>query len=187
MSEPVSALPGARFEGYCTVEEAGLVGMVTLRADLALVKVARAVMAVTGAAMPGRLEISTGKKGRAAWMSPDELLLFVPYDRAAGAVARLEKALATSHALAVDVSDARAVFRLSGKGAREVVMKLCPADMRGLAPGQFRRSRLAQVPAAFHMPDEQSIEIICFRSVAGYMFTLLSNAARRGGEVGYPG
>ncbi len=183
---PLSALPGARFEGYCTVEEAGLCGMVTLRADLSLAKVARAVKAVTGAEMPARLKITSGGKGRAAWMSPDELLLFVDYAEAGAAVARLERALATSHALAVDVSDARAVFRLSGPRAREVLMKLTPADIRRMAPGEFRRSRLAQVPAAFCMADENGFEIIAFRSVAGYVFDLLSNAAKPGGEVGWP-
>ncbi len=183
---PVSALPGARFTGYCTVEEAGLCGMVTLRADLSLAKVARAVKAVTGAGMPAPLRIASGSKGRAAWMSPDELLLFVEYGAAGAAVARLERALATSHALAVDVSDARAVFRLSGPRAREVLMKLTPADIRRMGPGDFRRSRLAQVPAAFCMVDENSFEIIAFRSVAGYVFELLSNAARPGSEVDWP-
>ena len=183
---PVSALPGARFEGYCTVEEAGLCGMVTLRADLSLAKVARAVKAVTGAEMPAPLKITSGTRGRVAWMSPDELLLFVEYAEAGAAVARLDKALATSHALAVDVSDARALFRLTGARAREGLMKLTPADIRRMAPGEFRRTRLAQVPAALYMPDEKGFEIIAFRSVAGYVFDLLSNAARPGGEVGWP-
>ncbi len=186
MSETVLAQAGARFEGYCTVEEVGPVGMITLRADLSLKKLAQAVKAATGAALPGRLGISAGTRGRVAWMSPDELLLFVEHGRVGESVARLEKALAASHALVVDVSDARAVFRLRGGRAREVMMKLTPADLRGFAPGDFRRSRLAQVPAAFHMPDADGFEIIVFRSVAGYAFRLLSNAARPGGEVGFP-
>lgn len=185
MSEAISALPGAKSEGFCRVEEAGLVGMITLRADLSLAKVAKAVQAVTGAAMPAPLKITTGAKGRAAWMSPDELLLFVDHAAAEAAAARLDKALATSHALAVNVSDARAVFHLTGARAGEVIAKLSPADLRGLAPGDFRRTRLAQAPAAFHMPDETSFEIIAFRSVAAYMFALLSNAAQAGGEVGF--
>ena len=186
MSDAVSALPGARFEGYCTVAEAGLVGMITLRADLSLAKVARAVHAVCGAAMPAPLKITSGAKGKAAWMSPDELLLFVEHDTAQAGVARLEKALKTSHALAVNVSDARAVFRVEGARAREVIMKLSPADIGAMATGDFRRTRLAQVPAAFYMPDENSFEIIAFRSHAAYLFGLLSNAAQPGGEVVFP-
>jgi len=186
MSDAVSALPGARFEGYCTVEEAGLVGMIALRADLSLAKVAKAVQAACGADMPAPLKITTGAKGSVAWMSPDELLLFVAYDHVVGVAARLEKALKTSHALAVNVSDARAVFRLTGARAHEVIMKLSPADIRTMAPGDFRRTRLAQVPAAFHMPDENTFEIIAFRSVGEYVFGLLSRAAQAGGEVGFP-
>lgn len=186
MSEAVSALAGARFEGFCTVEEAGLVGMITLRADLGTQAVANAVKTVTGQAMPGQGEIRAGKKGSVAWMSPDELLLMVDHAAAAESVAALDKALAGEHALAVDVSDARAVFRVSGPGAREVMAKLTPANVApgAFAPGQFRRTRLAQVAAAFHMPDETSFEIVCFRSVARYVFDLLSVSAREGGEVG---
>ena len=185
MSEPVLAPSGAKYEGYCTVEEAGPVGMISLRADLAAAKVARALRGATGAQMPGRLEITSGDKGRVAWMSPDELLLFVDYDRRGATLARLDKALASSHALAVDVSDARKLLVLRGARAREVIMKLSPADLRGFGPGQFRRTRLAQVAAAFHMPDENSFEIIAFRSYGDYVFKLLANAARPGGEVGF--
>ncbi len=185
MYEAVSALPGATTQGYCLVEEAGLVGMITLRADLSLAKVAKAVSSVTGARMPAPLKITSGAKGRAAWMSPDELLLFVAYQDVKKAVERLEKSLKTSHALVVDVSDARVVFRLSGPAAFEGIAKLSPADLRGFAPGDFRRSRLAQAPAAFHMPDRESFEIIAFRSVAGYVFDLLANAVRTGAEVGF--
>jgi sarcosine oxidase subunit gamma len=186
MSEAVSALAGARFEGFCTVEEAGLMGMITLRADLGSEAVAKAVKPVTGSAIPGRGETVFGKSGRAAWMSPDELLLIVDYPKAGENVAALNAALAGEHALVVNVSDARAVFRVTGPRCREVMAKLTPANVAtdAFAPGQWRRTRLAQVAAAFHMPDAESFEIVCFRSVAQYMFDLLSNAARTGGEVG---
>lgn len=183
MSDPRSALPGARFDGFVTVKEAGAVGMITLRGDLGAKALVKAVKAATGAKMPDRLAITTGKTGAVAWMSPDELLLFVDHATAEASTHGLAEALAGMHALAVNVSDARAVFHVTGARARDLLAKLCPADLRGFGPGQFRRSRLAQVPAAFHMPDDASIEVICFRSVAGYMFDLLANAARPGGEL----
>lgn len=185
MSEAVSALAGASFKGFCRVEEAGLQGMISLRGDLALAKVARAVKAATGAGLPGQGGVSTGAKGRVAWMSPDELLLMVDYRAAPAVTKKLAAALKTSHALVVDVSDARAMFHVTGEAAREVIAKLSPADLRGFAPGQLRRSRLAQVPAAFHMPDNARFEIICFRSVATYMYGILCKAAKPGAEVGF--
>jgi sarcosine oxidase subunit gamma len=183
MSKPVSALAGARSEGFVTVEEAGLAGMITLRGDLGDKALAKAVKAATVAAMPGPRQITSGEHGQVAWMSPDELLLFVMHARVDGVLADLEAALSGVHALCVDVSDARAVFRLKGALVRDVLMKLTPTDLRTLAPGQFLRTRLAQVPAAFHMRDAETVEIICFRSVAGYMFDLLSRSALKGGEL----
>ncbi len=187
MSEVVSALMGASYDGFCQVEEAGLVGMITLRGDLASANLAKAVKAATGAIVPGQGCVETGKTGRVAWMSPDELLLIVEHTGVAAMIGKLAKALKGDHALVSDVSDARAMFRVSGTGAREVIAKLSPADMapEGFGPGQFRRTRLAQVPAAFHMPDDDSFEIVCFRSVATYVFGLLSLSAKPGSEVGY--
>ena len=184
MSNAVSALQGASFDGYCKVEEAGLVGMITLRGDLASEGVAKAVKAATGADMPGQGEIIEGAKGRAGWMSPDELLLIVDHAKAADFVAAASKSLAKEHALVVNVSDARAVYRVTGDAVREVLAKLSPADTAAMVPGQLRRTRIAQIPAAFYLTDEKTAELICFRSVAQYAFDILKDAAMSGGEVG---
>ena len=184
MSNAVSALQGASFDGYCKVEEAGLVGMITLRGDLASEGVAKAVKAATGADMPGQGEIIEGAKGRAGWMSPDELLLVVDHAKAVDVVAAASKSLAKEHALVVNVSDARAVYRVTGDAVREVLAKLSPADTAAMVPGQIRRTRIAQIPAAFYLTDEKTAELICFRSVAQYAFDILKDAAMSGGEVG---
>ena len=185
MSDAVSALTGATYKGYCTVAEAGRVGMVTLRGDLADAGFAGAVEQVTGLALPVQRRI-VGEGRRLAWMSPDELMLFCDADAAPGITAKFAAAFAGSHALAVDVTDARAVFRVEGKAVREVIAKLTPANVAPAAfgPGEMRRTRLGQVPAAFHMPDATTFEVIAFRSVALYVFELLSNAAKPGSEVG---
>ena len=67
--------------------------------------------------------------------------------------------------------------------------KLVPVDMstQAFVPGQFRRTRMAQVAAAFWMLDEETIRIVCFRSVAEYVFGLLKDAAEPGSEVGFFG
>jgi sarcosine oxidase subunit gamma len=186
MSDPVSALGGASFDGYVRIEEQGPCGMITLRGALASDAVKSAVSKVTGVEVPGQREIRLAGERGAAWMSPDELLILVPHGEADQAVASLAEALGDAHALAVNVSDARAVFRLTGGGVREVVAKLAPVDMAAGAfgPGMIRRTRLAQVPAAFWMRDASTVELVCFRSVARYVFDLLSTAARKGSEVG---
>lgn len=186
MSDAVAPLNGASYEGFVTVTAMGLQGMITLRGDLASAKVKKAVKSVTGADVPGVREIQmTGESG-AAWMSPDELMLFVPYADVEAKLADLHKALEGQHFLAVNVSDARAMFHLQGDAVRDVMAKISPVDMSdtGFGPGQIRRTRMAQIPAAFWMPDATSVQIICFRSVSEYGFNLLKTAAEPGGEVG---
>jgi len=187
MSDAVSALQGARYEGFARIEEAGLRGMVTLRGDLGSAKLKKAVSAVAGVKFPGRRGAVLDGDNGLCWMSPDELLLLCSYEAVADTVALLEEALNGTHFLAADVSDARVVFRVAGVDAREVIAKLSPADVspEGLQPGECRRTRLSQVPAAVWMRDETTFEVICFRSVARYVFDLLKSAARPGSEVGH--
>lgn len=189
MSKAVSALDGASFQGFAKVEETGLRGMITVRGDLASNEMAAAVKAATGAAVPAQRKVATGDKGAVAWMSPDELLVVVDYDQAEPAVAQLNEALNAVHALVANVSDARAVFRLSGGGSRDVLAKLAPVDFAQEAFGadDFRRSRIAQVPAAVWGTADGSFEIICFRSVAQYAFDVLKVSAEVGGEVNHLG
>lgn len=186
MSKAVSELNGARYAGLAEVADAGLRGMITLRGDLDSAVLKSAVQAATGAGMPAIGRISVAADGAVAWMSPDELLLLVPYEEAGAKLAALQAALAGEHALAVNVSDARTYLRLSGEGAREVLAKVSPVDLDPAAfgPGQFRRSRLAQVAGAFWMEEDGSFGIICFRSVGEYVFKLLKTAAHPQSKVG---
>lgn len=189
MSEAASALPGAEYKGSVAVREMGLQGMITLRGELSSAKMKKAVKDATGAALPELRKARLKGAQGALWMSPDELMLLVDYARVDDAIGKVEKALAGEHFLAVNVSDARALFEIRGAGVREVIAKLCPVDMAASAfqPGDFRRSRMAQVAAAFWMEDAETIRIICFRSVAEYVFGLLKDAAEPGGEVGFHG
>jgi sarcosine oxidase subunit gamma len=187
MSEAVSVLAGASFAGAVKVSDAGLHGMITLRGDLADEKLAAAVKSVVGLTLPGPRAIKEGQKGDVAWMSPDEVLLMVEYQAADAAVEKLQKALAGTHALAVNVSDARAVFQLTGAGVREVIAKGAPVDMSadGLKPGEIRRTRIGQLAAAFWLTDETTLTVICFRSVGGHMYQWLCTAAAKGSLPGF--
>ena len=192
MSDTISALNHARFSGFAEIEECGLQGMITLRGDLTskpLIAGARA--AGGGGKMPkmGMAEVSSGDtaKSGVCWMSPDEVLVLCPYDQVEARLLALNGKLGKTHALAVNVSDARTMFRVTGgAGAREVMAKLCPVDLSPdvFKPGMFRRTRMAQVAAAFWMDKNQDIYIICFRSVGHYVFGLLKTAAQPGSQVG---
>lgn len=183
MSKAVSALSGVSHTGFVTVSEAGLRGMITVRGDLASAAMKKAVKAATGTAVPSQRRIEVAGDRAAAWMSPDELLVLVPYADAPGTVAALEAALAGTHHLVADVSDARAVFTIRGAKADEVLRKLCPVDFDALAEGEIRRTRAAQVAAAFWKSGPEEFTLVSFRSVAGYVMGLLEVSARPGSEL----
>lgn len=187
MSEPVSALNHARFDGLAQVEECGLQGMITLRGDLSNRSLKVGANQAGGVKMPAQGMANVNGDCGLCWMSPDEVLVLCPYGEVEARLDALTTRLGGMFALAVNVSDARAVFRLSGPHAREVLAKLCPVDLspEAFRPGMFRRTRMAQVAAAFWMDEDQSIRIICFRSVARYVFDLLKAAAQEGSGVGY--
>lgn len=176
----ISALPGARFEGFATVAEAGLQGMITLRGDLGAV--AKALSDVTGCSLPATRKITQAGANALAWMSPDEVLILCPHDAAPAMEARLREALAGAFATVATVSDARAVFTVTGPAWRDALAKLCPVDFATLEVGDIRRTRAAQVAAAVLVTGPEEARVICFRSVAQYMFDLLSVAASKGSE-----
>lgn len=159
-------------------------GMITLRGDLKAAKLGKAVKAVTGQGVPQAGCYLGDQASGVAWMSPDELLLMVPYAQVADALKALDAALAGSHYLAADVSDARAVFTVEGPHAREALARLCPVDFHAetFKAGDFRRTRMAQIAAAVWM-HEDGFGVVCFRSVADYAEAILRNAAK-GAPVG---
>ena len=181
MSEPVSALNGQVYEGFATIRETGPVGMISLRCGLDEKPLASALKSL-GLTVPAPRRI-VQKDGRSAgWMSPDEVLIVLPYDEVRAALTTLRKALEKVHLLAEDVSDARAVFRITGAKPAQVLAKLCPADLETLEKGELRRTRAAQVAAAFWAEDD-GYTLVSFRSVAGYVMGILQQSARPGSEV----
>jgi sarcosine oxidase subunit gamma len=157
--------------------------MVTVRGNLASPAMIAAVRSATGCDLPGERRIRTAGGKGVAWMSPDELLVLVRYADVPGTVAALTAALAGEHALVADVSDARAVFTVTGAKADQVIRKLSPADIDGMAPDEIRRTRIAQVAGAFWRSAPDQITLVTFRSVAAYVMDLLRNAAKAGSEL----
>lgn len=181
MSDPVSALGGATYQGFATLREIGPLGMITLRCKDQK-NLEKAVKAAVGTKLPAQRRIELSGDSACGWMSPDEYLLVMPYATVDKALSAIAKALKGQHHLAVDVSDARAVFRVEGPQAADVLRKLCPVDIDQLQPGELRRTRAAQVPAAFWKQDG-GFTLVCFRSVASYVMGILSHAATPGAEL----
>lgn len=154
-------------------------GMVTLRGDLSAPWMAEALKAIGAPEVPGQRRITGKGEMHLAWMSPDELLLLCPRAEAAGLAAQLAQALEGRFALAADVSDARVLFEIDGAFWREALATLAPVDFDRdvFGPGEMRRTRLAQVPAAIWCEGRDRARLVCFRSVASYVFDVLQTAA----------
>lgn len=167
-------------------------GMIGIRAGFAeppaAKTVAKAIAKAAGVPVPEIRRIEMKDDRRLAWMSPDELLLFLPKAEVAATLAALEEGLEGRHHLAVDLSEARAVFRLQGPGAREALAKGAPADLSRAAfgVGDFRRTRLGALAAAFGQisDDPETFDLICFRSVGAHVAAWLDLAVRPGSLPG---
>lgn len=159
------------------------VAMVTLKADLSNKTTRAAIKKMLGTAVPAPRKIAKG----VAWMAPDELLIMVPEGATPDALIEQLTAGIKAPMLAVDVSDARAVFTLKGNNAREVLAKGAPIDLsaEAFAQGDFRRTRLGQVAVAFWMEADDEITLICFASLRQFMFDWLVNAAQKGSLPAY--
>ena len=183
MSNLVSALNGVKSKGFAEVQELGLSGMITLRGDLASKEMA-ACMKALGVSVPETRKVAFGDAVSVAWMSPDELLVLCDHAQAEAVKAQISEALAGTHFLAEIVSDARAHFRISGASASEALSKVMPVDFSQFEAGDFRRSRLSQIAAAVWKTQSGDYELVCFRSVAQYVFDVLTTASLAGSEVG---
>ena len=175
-------------EPLIKIEHAGPSGMITFRADLSDPGVSSA-LAFSGLEVPARRQVTSGGGPEVLWMSPDELMILTSHGETDALIATLTEAMAGQHFLAVNVSDARVMFRLTGSDAhlREVLAKLSPADLRAtsLPQGEVRRTRLAQVPAAFWFSRDGEAMLIAFRSVGDYVEGLLKKVSEPGSAVGY--
>lgn len=158
-------------------------GMVTLRGDFADAGFAAALNAATGCAVPETRRSTEANGNRALWMSPDELMLFCDWAAAPGIAEAFQREMGEAHALALNVSDARAVFRVSGAKASRVLSKGAPVDLAPdrFAVGEVRRTRIATVAAGIVRTDEDAFEVFCFRSYAAYLWDWLTVAAKQDG------
>ena len=130
--------------------------------------------------VPADHRMTIGNEVAIAWMAPDEILLFCPATRRDALMGALKAASDGADVMVTDVSDARCHFALTGPNVREVMARLTPADVSpgALPVGTFRRSRVGQVAAAFWLSDEETINLLAYRSVADYVSEVLSFAAQ---------
>ena len=118
---------------------------------------------------------SAGAERVAWWCGPDQWLIVA----AGGDAAALVRALNSSAASAVDVTDLRAEFELAGPRAADVLRKGCGIDLhpRVFGPGDCALTSLARVRVALRQTDERPVyRLLVERSVAPYLWDWLVDA-----------
>ncbi len=168
--------------------EIGDRGMIDLRGRLEQRKFGQAVKSVLGVDLPKvpRTSVSKGDV-TVLWLSIDQWLVCCPYKKTAKLLGDLKKALDGIHSLAVDMSDARTIIRLTGNGVREIMMKGAPVDF--LAPdmikGTVRRLRFGELAAMVHIADDRpdTFDLYVFRSYAEYAWKWLDKTATQASAV----
>ena len=171
------------YSGYVKVSEKTAAGMLTLRGDFKSSKFKTSFTKAVGAKLPKEREVILARND-IAWMSPDELLILCEHVDVPNISQNLQMELKDQHHMLVNVSDARALFEVSGSGIREVIAKLAPVNISTLEIGEIRRTRFSQIAAAFWLTSETSLNVICFSSVADYMFNLLKTSSMPNSQVG---
>ena len=171
------------YSGYVKVSEKMATGMLTVRGDFRSSKFKTSFANAVGTKLPKEREVILAKNS-VAWMSPDELLILCNDAEVTSLTQNLQMELKNQHHMLVNVSDARALFEVSGSGMREVIAKLAPVNIATLDIGEIRRTRFSQIAAAFWLTSETSLFVICFSSVADYMFNLLKISSIPNSTVG---
>jgi sarcosine oxidase subunit gamma len=164
-----------------TVREIPDRGMIDLRGLASDRKFMAAAKEVLGVDLPKtpRTSVAWGDI-KVLWLSIDQWLILCPRTKAGELLATLRGALAGIHSLAVDVSDMRAIVRVEGEGAREVLMKGTSLDLLSgdYAAGTARRMRYAEIAALLHVVEDDVFDIYVFRSYAHYAWDFLLATAR---------
>jgi len=142
-----------------------------------------AAFSVLGFGLPSAPRSSASEGDRAAlWLSIDQWLIVDASNHRQALFEGLSAALDGHFAAVTDLSDARAIIRLTGQGAGLILMKGLHPDLSqaGTRAGSVRRGALAGLDAIVHVvgPAPETIDIFVDRSVADHAWSWLARAAR---------
>ena len=157
-----------------------------LRADADTVSAG--VKKLTGLALPTKpLTTSSSKQAAWLWMGPDEWMMVLPQEENGGLPDKLRDALSGKHHQLVDVSDYYTIIELSGRRAREVLMKLTTLDVhpRAFAEGQVTGTNFGHATANLWLVNDDKngpvFRLFVRWSFADYLWCLLAEAGREWG------
>lgn len=129
----------------------------------------------------------TGKGGTLLWNGPGQWLVVSPSTPVRDFLMDLRRALEPSGATVTDLSHARAVIRIAGPKARDVMLKGCPLDLERFKVNDCASSLLGHLNVQIHCIGDQTFDLYVFRSFGLAMWEWLIDAALEYGVEMLPG
>ena len=173
--------------GSLSLCEMPVPGQIDLRGDPADPAFLDVVSAVLGCGLPLKPNtVAEAGDVTVCWLGPDEWLVLTPPGAEGDMVARLRDGLQGTHSAVVDVTGNRALIRISGTAARDVLAKGCSLDLhpRGFKPGDCAQTLIARCGVILHQRDDvPSYDLLPRRSFAEYLWLWLVDASA---EFGVP-
>ena len=138
-------------------------------------------MAACGIVLPAKVNDRSGRDPVALCQAPRDWLLFSERISAKQLLEQMQPALNVQHTIALDLSSALAVFRLSGSAAPWVLSKLCGLNVHaGInTAAHTARTRLQHAAVTLHYhtvngpPTMPVFDLIFDRAYAAYLWQLL--------------
>jgi sarcosine oxidase subunit gamma len=141
-----------------------------------------AVEAAIGIALPAAANtVSTGGSRQILWLGPNEWWVTGPDGEADMLVETLREKFVGQHAAACDVSESRAIIRLKGPKARDVLVRGVSLDLhpRAFRIGQCAQTGVSRANALLHLVDDMpTFEVYVLKSFSDYLWRWLERVAQ---------
>jgi sarcosine oxidase, subunit gamma len=175
--DPLDIVIGGPSDAGVTLTEVPFQTRLVLRGLLSDKKFTAAVKKALGVEPPAKPgTVASSKTTRVLWTAPNEWMV---YSDDADLAATLTKAVTGLHAAVTDVTEHYTLIRLSGRHARDVMIKGCAIDLhpREFGPGQCVQSHLGRITVLFDQTDETpTYDILVRASFAEYLWMYLEDA-----------
>jgi len=158
------AAPGAAPGAILTARHPGAMAQVCGAHDAATLQALVEALALERAPRP--LQCTPGEAASLLWNGPGQYLAVSWRHREHELAAALNEVLRAGAAVAVDVSHARTVLRLSGAARVEVLAQGCALDLDGMQAGQCAATVVSHFNVLLHCAGDEGFDLYVTRSLA---------------------
>jgi sarcosine oxidase subunit gamma len=148
--------------------------IVNIRGDADDAAFTNSVKAATGVDLPVKANTVNGNGDtKILWLGPNEWWVVAPEGKTEELLASLRQAFQGQHTAVTDVSESRTVITLTGRNARDLLVRGISLDLhpRVFAAGQCAQTSLSKTNILLHQTDDApSYDIYVLKSFADYLW-----------------